>query len=478
MGGSKLHITALIAFKRILIMIKINNDFFAVQCDLNKYIIFNADTHKIFVYNGQLDSFSAPSKANSEICKSDQVTELKCKDQLIGLTLCVSERCNLACKYCYANGGAYDHSAIEQDMNAEDMKKVFHELLLVYPKGILNYTFFGGEPMLAFSAVKEFSEYVAEESEKIGLDKPHFSIVTNGTLITKEAWDFFNKMNFNVSISIDGNKSENDTMRVFAHSDKSVYDVIARNLTSYGKRSFFLVAEATLGVAFFKNYTSGSIRDYLKTFDDLGFDAVSPFVAESAECDLSDPEIVNGIKMFYSDLVDYSFEILLSDDRWSKTPTYILSAIINIIKKKSKRTCTAGKESLFYTKKGKFYPCQMYYSGTDQSLGCISDIEALKITVSEKKRCYRSDIQECQECFARNFCTLWCPGGSYLFCGDEMAVAPIRCLVQKAIGKRIIEQLVKVYNSDKNKIFVSNLRQLSQRYSWNRFIEDKGVNNK
>lgn len=454
-------------------MIRLNNNTFAIQKDSDTYILFDAETHRIFLRRGNPNTDIPVSQLEQNLPVTIPDTQIRKPDQLASLTICMSERCNLRCKYCYANGGSYNHSVIEADMEADDLKTMFRELLVIYPRGIMNYTFFGGEPMLAFSTIKEFTAYVIEESEAQGLCKPHFAIVTNGTLISQDAWDFFNQMHVSVTVSLDGNQQENDAMRIFAGSDKSVYQTVARNLTTYGSRSFFLVAEASLSVDFFRRYSAGYISEYLRTFDELGFDCVSPFIAETPELDSDNPEIKNGITLFYQDLVDHSFTLLCSENHWGKTPTYILSVIVNILKKQSKRTCSAGKESLFYTKKGVFYPCQMYFGDVSQAIGCISDVRALKQTVMERKRRVRTEIHECQSCFARNFCTFWCPGGVFLFCGSEQTVDPVRCLAQKVIGERIIERIAQIYQSGNSELFISNLKKLSMQYSAKKYTEGR-----
>lgn len=451
-------------------MIYLGDKCYCLDRQDGSYVIFNADTMQIFIHRGNIVDFKL--KRDDECPKN--IDKLQKKDStlentLVSLTICISERCNLACKYCYANGGNYGRDS-DMDMTFEDMKLMFEDLLKLYPRGIINYTFFGGEPMLAFRDIVKFVNYVLEESGKRNLYTPHFAIITNGTLITEEAWEFFNKYNVSVTVSLDGSKEINDEMRVYLNSNKSVYDTVEKNITKQGERNFLLVAEATLGMFFFRKYVPGSVSKYIETFNKLGFDSVSPFVAESGDLDYTETQFVIGVENFYQDLVDYYMELMLNQNQYEKVPSYILSVIVNILLKKSKKTCSAGKESLFYTKSGDVYPCQMYYGDTSNKIANISELELLQNRVNSKKKILRSEISQCNECFANRFCTMWCPGGAYMFAGCEHGVDPVRCIVQKAIGERMIYWISKIFESDKRGIFVQNVRSLSVKYSVHSFL--------
>ncbi|MPN48827.1 hypothetical protein SDC9_196439 [bioreactor metagenome] len=83
----------------------------------------------------------------------------------------ISNACNLACKYCYANGGNYTKP------NSLMSKKVAKDIV-TFIKNNLNHIetifFFGGEPLLNIDII----EYICSEFK----DKK-FKLITNGTLI-------------------------------------------------------------------------------------------------------------------------------------------------------------------------------------------------------------------------------------------------------------------------------------------------------
>ncbi len=110
--------------------------------------------------------------------------------------LTLGMNCNFNCKYCYQS----------EDKN----KPLYTELknvstnIIEYIKNIsketnktLNLMFWGGEPFIYFNTIKSVVENLKDENIS-------FSIVTNGSLLTKEKVDFINKNNISIGISHDG----------------------------------------------------------------------------------------------------------------------------------------------------------------------------------------------------------------------------------------------------------------------------------
>lgn len=450
------------------------NKYFAFSANDENYAVINAETLDIFKFSGDIEGLleAIDEKGVSQSERACSCSGVGNPDEVLAsVTLCVSENCNLACKYCYADAGAYGQSR-GRNMTFEDMVVMFEKLIGVYPRGAMGITFFGGEPMLAFSQIEKFVKYVCAITKKNGLRTPLFAIVTNGTLIDDHAWSVFNEYSFNVTVSLDGPKDVNDAMRVYASGNTSVYDDVKRNLRSRKERTFPLVAEATLTLDYFLSYTSGEVESYMKSFFDLGFDSVSPFLAESKEADWENPETVQAVSIFHKDLTDYCLgNLLLSEDDYSRVPSFILKPIISILKKQKRTGCSAGKESLFYVSSGDIYPCQMYYGDSSYAIGNIDDLEGLRRTIRTQKRLGCEDVPACRSCFSRNFCSLWCPGGAFLFTGSETNVNPARCLIQKAVAERVVCGLVDIFESSNADRFIHNLKLLSSKYSRSIYFE-------
>jgi uncharacterized protein len=139
------------------------------------------------------------------------------RNKSIDIVLKVSERCNLACKYCYFffNGDqTYNlHSPVIKpnviDQLCEWIKNGIQDVEI----DDINIGFHGGEPLMmkknAFDQLCRKLRACETETTHI-----HFNMQTNATLIDEEWIDLFSEHGVGVGVSIDGPKAINDAARV------------------------------------------------------------------------------------------------------------------------------------------------------------------------------------------------------------------------------------------------------------------------
>ncbi|MCK4766383.1 MAG: 4Fe-4S cluster-binding domain-containing protein [Candidatus Aminicenantes bacterium] len=113
------------------------------------------------------------------------------------LTFIVTDDCNFNCSYCFQKKEKKTISSNVID-TAVDFFYPFLE-----SKDRIHIGFYGGEPLLAFEQIKHAVQRLQEknsgENKKIG-----FSLTTNGSLLTGEMLDFFNRNRFSLMLSFDG----------------------------------------------------------------------------------------------------------------------------------------------------------------------------------------------------------------------------------------------------------------------------------
>src|SRR5271163_242579 len=118
------------------------------------------------------------------------------------LSLAVAERCNLGCTYCYAEGGSFGGPSREMawEVAEASVQRLFAE---AGSGEQVNLAFLGGEPLVNRSLIRRATELAARIAgdRKIPIG---FSITTNGTLLTPEDGDFFERYGFAVTVSLDG----------------------------------------------------------------------------------------------------------------------------------------------------------------------------------------------------------------------------------------------------------------------------------
>ena len=109
----------------------------------------------------------------------------------VHLTLHLTDRCNLACRYCYARHGTADMSfatacaAIEKCATGPDCGIVF----------------FGGEPLLEWQTLQEADAYADERCRASGLALQR-TITTNMTLLTEDKIDWLVARHYRMGLSL------------------------------------------------------------------------------------------------------------------------------------------------------------------------------------------------------------------------------------------------------------------------------------
>ena len=106
------------------------------------------------------------------------------ENQLHGLTLQVTQNCNLRCDYCVYSGKYNMRTHSDKTMNLE-MAQAGIDYLFEHSKKIntLRIGFYGGEPLLEFDLIKCCVEYIEQKSSDKNIN---FYITTNATLLTPD----------------------------------------------------------------------------------------------------------------------------------------------------------------------------------------------------------------------------------------------------------------------------------------------------
>lgn len=145
---------------------------------------------------------------------------------LRSLSLAVTQTCNLACGYCYAQGGSFGAPAKRMEWPvARDA--VLRLLDQAAPGDTVNVAFLGGEPLINRALITQTTRFAAAEAKqrRVGIG---FSITTNGTLLGPEDRDLFDEHGFSVTVSLDGVGETHDRQRPFRGGNGSYDRILAR----------------------------------------------------------------------------------------------------------------------------------------------------------------------------------------------------------------------------------------------------------
>ena len=108
------------------------------------------------------------------------------------ITFEVTERCNLNCKYC-GYGSLYNNKDPRHNNNltTNDALALLRKIKELWSKGydvsgpsVIHISFYGGEPLLNMSLIRQIIDYVESEMKTFSKDF-QFSMTTNAVLLRK-----------------------------------------------------------------------------------------------------------------------------------------------------------------------------------------------------------------------------------------------------------------------------------------------------
>jgi len=336
------------------------------------------------------------------------------------LVLNVTNKCNLACTYCYEYGDdriadeKKDGREREPRMSTETACQSVDFLFARSPgRGEVTITFFGGETLLNFSAVRAATEHALALAQESGR-RVSFSLTTNATLLTDEVIDFLVRHQFGINVSIDGNRADQDRHRTF-QSGKGSYDRIAprirklieRNRAARG-RPIGARVTLTRGMA-----PVGETFRHLT--EELGFDAVgfAPVTSASDRDYALDDGHLGTILAEFSTLAEDYVETAMEGRRHGFSNLHDLMTELHRGTDKA-HPCGAGLGLLGVSTEGDLGLCHRFVESGEHEVGSIHE------GIDEAKRSdfltrgHISNKVACHQCFARPHCSGGCYHEAYV----------------------------------------------------------------
>lgn len=342
------------------------------------------------------------------------------------MVLQLTQSCNFRCSYCvYSdihNEMQRTHSSLHMDFDTAKRAVDFLNEHSVDSDEIY-ISFYGGEPLVAYTLLKDVVEY----AKKIFVGKRLvFSMTTNGTFLTKDVVDFLYENEINFMLSLDGPKEIQNINRRFYSNGEGSFDTIKKNM----------------------KYILDTYPDY---FEKLSINMVIDQQNDYDEIEklFYDP-VFSKIKMVSTSFIDdmYSIEKTFFSDEFHEKEehNYFLRMIERITNGKNGNSlqekritgpladslfenmeivadrigegytaqkmdnpagaCIPGEHKFFVDVHGDFYPCER----VNESVGCLKigdlkngfDIEKIKNLTNIGQL----TASKCKECWAYRFCSL------------------------------------------------------------------------
>lgn len=180
-----------------------------------------------------------------------------------------SSECNMRCRYCfYSDVSTHRERKSFGVMTKETVLALVRKTLSYADGGVVTYAFQGGEPLIAGETfLRSFSGTV--DAWNLQHSPIHYSLQTNGTLLTDSMCAYLKEHNYLVGVSLDGPRGLNDANRI--HRDgKGSFDCIRQGIALLRKYDvpFNILAVMTHLTAehlsklrlFFENYSLDDLQ--------------------------------------------------------------------------------------------------------------------------------------------------------------------------------------------------------------------------
>ena len=340
---------------------------------------------------------------------------------LKALCLHIAHDCNLACKYCFAGEGEY---CGDRSLMSFEVGRAALDYLIDHSgtRKNLEVDFFGGEPLMNFGVVKQLVEYARSREKESGKNF-RFTLTTNGILLDDEVMDFANREMHNVVLSIDGRRKTNDRMRV-SRNGKGSYDVILPKFLEMAERrnqkDYYIRGTYT-------HYNTDFSEDILHLAD-LGFKqlAMEPVVA-SPDADYALKQ--EDLPVLFEQYERLAVEMLRRHRNGNGFNFfhYMIDLTGGPCIYKRVAGCGVGTEYMAVTPWGDFYPCHQFVGDPKYLMGNVYDGVTNTEVCSEFKRCNVYARKECNDCFARLFCSGGCAANAYHSTGSVTGIYELGC---------------------------------------------------
>jgi len=274
----------------------------------------------------------------------------------------------------------------------------------------LGIAFFGGEPLLNFDTLQFAVEYCRQQEQNCR-KRFHFTITTNGILLTKEVAKYLKRNDIAIMVSIDGPREVHDAMRCFPNGSGS-YDLIATNLKQIRSLGITLSARATI--------TSQCLDlvSIIRHLEKMGFSSVRYGLAKKqsrfkrSELERLEKELEKLVLIYFQKLEKkekivhlplpfHYFFTRLRRERYSVFP------------------CGAGRSTITVSIDGAIYACHRMVGAEDFKIGDIyQGIDVTKVVAFFDA--LSQAMRKCKTCWARYICDEKCyydladPGGGFI----------------------------------------------------------------
>lgn len=339
------------------------------------------------------------------------------------ITLCLTERCNCRCRYCFLDANTSGHIMSENTIrNAIDYAfKAFQNHTVVLSA-------FGGEPGTQEGLIRFFVQYAKKQAPKHNINVI-FAITTNG-IIQDSLIDFLIQNNFVCTISADGIEEVQNYQRPLANG-KETFKQVIRTIEKLTCHNIEVKIRSTV-----TRFSLPKMVESVKLYGQLGVSQIHFEPVTIAGRALSIEE-----NLRQPSPQEYAQQLILCIQEAAIYKTKINFSFC------SKCTGTL-KNKLIFGANGLISSCVEVQSEQHEfanlfRMGKLNKDGSVSLSTQHLLQVSSNNKEECQNCPYRIFCNNSCPIRNYRATGNYLTTEPFKCELFKEIIPYILQNMYK-----------------------------------
>lgn len=338
--------------------------------------------------------------------------------QAVKYTLFLTQRCNLACDYCYV-GKTKDRMSLDAATRIVDF--AFQN---TPTSEDIDIGFFGGEPLLEFPLLEEVTLLIKAHT-RYDPCRVKLSVVTNGTLLSAEIVRFLQRHRVALTISCDGPPAVHDKYRRFPDGGRT------SALVENGIRTAIAVLGRVPVNAVYRPDTIERLPDVIDYLSSLGVRQIylnPDFSASWTEKETARvPPIYQAIAERYMNFYRQGLPHFIS----------LIDSKITVMLRggyQPLERCRMGTGEFAFAPSGDIFPCERLVA-SEPGEHVIGSTNGL-IRIGPLRDYFAAGPAinaPCILCGLREYCVNWCGCSNYFMTGHYNRVSPFLCVSERTL---------------------------------------------
>ena len=344
------------------------------------------------------------------------------------LTIHLTDRCNLACHYCYARHGT-------DEMSFETAMSAIAECTADDPNpGII---FFGGEPLLKADLIFR----IIAACERQAPRRFHYKVTTNGTLLTPELIARATSVRLHLAVSCDGTPAVQDRHRV-TDAGTGSSALVVPNLRAV------LAAQPSAPVMMTVNPdTAADLPESVRFLREQGASYLISSVNFQEDWDA---RAWRRLKKSYKTLGEWYL------DAYRREEKFYFAAFDKRIATRiwpgRGTSCQLGRRQISVAPDGTYYPCVQFVGRAEYAIGSVGrGLDADRRTCVFARN--EQDKPDCEGCALLGRCNNKCGCLNVSTTGSLDAVPPFFCEHERFLIPFVDNLAEKLY-AERNALFI------------------------